>query len=263
MRDQPEWEEDDGTAAGAGGEHGGTSTLVRISRGDRGPAVIVVVVAAFLAIALIKPWPSGGGPRPTAQPVTPAPTPVATSDPLAVIRADCQEPPGWRTFTRERWVNGSLRSWRSLEPSAVATSPFDPTIPLVPVISQVEALGFCAPWATPERPPDDATVLAWRINDRETPGPPQPEPLALQFASPTLRLPFGALYGAPVEDDLSRSALWRPGRYVFAVGAGAYQRWWAVQIEPLPPAGPGDHIPASSSVPAIGPRSKETVSPVP
>lgn len=173
------------------------TTLVRIAGGDRRPGLIVAIVAIFLAVALIKPWPAAA-PRPPADVRTPPPTEQPTADPLAAIREDCQDPPSWRVYSRERWPGGVLRSWRTLEPIAAASGPLDPAIPVVPTVPDVLALGFCAPWAPPERPPDDAALRIWSLVAGRPPASSVvPVALTVRRASPTLELPLGALLAPP------------------------------------------------------------------
>jgi hypothetical protein len=206
-----------------------TATFARIGGAGRGPGIIVAAVAIFLAVALIKPWPGGGLPRPTARPATPPPTQQPSADPLAAIRLDCQDPPGWRIFSRERWAGGTLRSWRSVEPVIDAAGPTDPRIPLIPISPEIVALGYCAPWGAAERPPDDVAVRAWSVA-ASTDGVPAAEPLTLVDASATLRPPLGALYEPPHGPSEARPALWPSGIVVFTVDGRGFHRWWAVRI---------------------------------
>ena len=126
-------------------------------------AVLAVAIAVFVAVALVKPWPSGDArpgsslPRrarrsPTERAVAPTPSPA--------IRLDCQDPPGWRIFSREFWSGGVLRSWRSLDPGRPGPRPrWTRRSPSSRSARTIAALGYCAPWAGPERPPDDVAVL--------------------------------------------------------------------------------------------------------
>jgi hypothetical protein len=210
----------------------GPSTLVRTGSAGRGPGLIVVAVAVFVAIALVKPWPGASGPRPTPRAVAPAPTQRPSVDPLAATRADCQDPPSWRIYSRERWPGGTLRSWRTLVPNASATGPLDASIAAIPISTQIETLGFCSPWEGPERPPDDATVEAWAIvvSDAARPAVRVAVPLALRSASRTLAPPYGALFVPPAVPGHIRTDLWPVGTYVFVIEGAGFRRSWAVRI---------------------------------
>jgi hypothetical protein len=226
-----------GSAGTAGSSPGGRpptgpATLVRIGGPDRGPALIVIAIAVFVAVALIKPWPDAAGPRATFGPATAPPTAVPSVDPLAAIRLDCQDPPSWRIFTRERWPGGQLRSWRSLEPLAVASGPLDPALRAVPISPEIVALGYCAPWDGPERPPDDVRLHAWVLDVDESDGVARPSAVALDLrsASSTLVPPLGALMAPPVVSGHIRTDLWPSATYVFELDGAGFERWWAVRI---------------------------------
>ncbi len=208
------------------------STMVRTAGAGRGPSLIVVAVVVFLAIAFVKPWPGAGAPRPTSIPRAPAPSERPSLDPLAAVRVDCQEPPSWRIFSRERWPGGTLRSWLSLVPSASAIQPLDPSLAVMPMTPEVEALGFCAPWSGAERPPDDAVVEAWAIVDDDSAGRAVRSalPLTLRSASLTLHPPLGALFEPPVVPGRMRTDLWPPGTYVMSVVGTSFRRSWALRI---------------------------------
>lgn len=210
--------------------------VVRLAGRDRMPGRLTALLVIFVVVAIIKPWPAGGGDRPVMNPdVPPAPTATPTEDPLNAIRADCQDPPGWRTYSREAWSRGELRSWRSLQPATTASSPLDAQLPVVPFVAAVLELGFCAPWSGPERPPDGATVHVWQVvPPGSTLGTRSGAvELSLRGASSTLRLPFGRMFLPP--DGVRGERAWPPGRYVFEIAGSGYERWWAVAIEP------GDH----------------------
>lgn len=231
------------------------STLARTSSAGRGPAVLVAVVGIFLGLALLKPWPSGGEPGFTLRPGTPPPTERPTADPLAGIRLDCQDPPGWRIFSRETWAGGVLRSWRTVDPVSAPVSPTDPTIPVMPISRVILALGYCAPWSAPERPPDDVDVRIWTLRTQPG-GSVAARPIDPVSGSSTLRPPLGALYAAPPPGGMS-PFLWDAGTYVFELEAPGYRRWWAVEI----PEDPNATDPAGRPI-GSGPVP-EPASPVP
>ncbi|HEY8845578.1 MAG TPA: hypothetical protein VIM24_02870 [Candidatus Limnocylindrales bacterium] len=230
----------------------GAPVTVRLSSAGRGPGIAVGLIAIFVAVALIKPWAFGDAavPRPTPR-LTAAPTAVPSVDPLAALRVHCQEPAGWRIYSRERWAKVTVRSWRSLEPAHGVNGPLDPAIPIVPVGAQVDALGYCSPWDAGERPPDAARVDGWRIAT-DGRGGTTAETIRLQPFDPSWPSILGALYGPPV-DRFDSNAVetigWPGGRYVFAIRALGYQRWWGVDVEP-PPAADATDGPAASARPA-------------
>lgn len=232
---------DDGTRPG------GTPSVVRLAGGDRVAGRLTLVLGLFLALAIVKPWPSGPGERPRPNPVVPTPTPIASVDPLDVVRADCQEPPSWRTYSREAWNRGLLRSWRSLDPTTHASSPLDPAIPVVPFVATVLELGFCAPWTGPERPPTGATVRAWQILPEISRGEGRrTAPIVLRPVGTTLTLPYGGLFRPPPGPDATR---WPPGTSVFEVAGPGWERWWAAEIEPTDESIPGSPLPAGGAPP--------------
>jgi hypothetical protein len=244
-QDEPSGDQDDARRAPAA-----ASTLVRLGAADRGPGLLVVAIVIFVAVALIKPWPGGAAPAPASgqvrPPSTDVPTDVPSADPLAGIRLDCQDPPGFRIFSRESWSRGTLRSWRTFDPLAEASGPLDAAIPDVPIGPGILGLGYCAAWSGSDRPPDDAAVQAWATS--LTGG--GPVPLRLVPASATLHPPLGGLYLPPavggstpptprptpkssgVPGVAPDGPTWAPGTYVFELAAPGWQRWWAITVLP-------------------------------
>src|SRR4029079_17326399 len=100
-----------------------TATLVRMGGAGRRTTVPAAAIAGFVRVAIVKPWPSGTAPVFSFRPGTPPPTEAPSADPLAALRLDCQDPPGWRIFSREVWPGGVLRSWRSMIPLAGPATP--------------------------------------------------------------------------------------------------------------------------------------------
>ena len=209
---------------------------VRLAPRGHGPDVVVVLIAVFVALAIVKPWDHGpAAPRPTPR-LTAAPVAAPSIDPLDVLRANCQEPPGWRIYSRERWAKLVVRSWKTVDPGYGASGPLDPEIPFVPLPAQIDALGYCSPWTGDERPPADAVVSAWRITlDRGYGTEPSAEMIRLQPADPGWPSELGALYGPPVNrfDPSAIETLgWPGGRYVFAIRAPGFARWWGTDVVP-------------------------------
>jgi hypothetical protein len=199
------------------------------------------LVALFIAVAVVKPWPGSGGTPPQVPGDTPAPTVAPTADALAAIRVDCQDPPGWRVFSREQWARGVLRDWRTLEPAHQAFGPLDPSIPDLRIGPGIVALGYCATWSGPDRPPDDVTVRAWILSPTG-----RAAPMHLVPAATPLHPPLGALFAPPLDPALREAAsppgprlppgAWPPGTFVFDVSNGSFERWWAVTILEEPPS---------------------------
>src|SRR4051794_21871850 len=104
---------------------------VRLGSHGREPVVLIAVLLIFLVGAMWKPWAGPARSRPLVQARTPQPTVAvsASADPLAGIRAECEEPNGWRVYSREGFLDQTVRVWRSVEPAAAATGPLDPGIP--------------------------------------------------------------------------------------------------------------------------------------
>jgi hypothetical protein len=222
-----------------------TATLVRMEGAGRRTTVLAVAIAVFVAVAIVKPWPSGTAPGFSFRPGTPPPTEAPSADPLAALRLDCQDPPGWRIFSREVWPGGVLRSWRSMIPVAGPTTPLNPAIPVIPISPDIAALGYCAPWAGPERPPDDVAVRIWWVRTGAT-GSADVRQVEPASASVTLRPPLGALYAAPPSSGLD-PFLWPPGTFVFELATPGYERWWGVRIQPGLPDEPGTAVPVPAS----------------
>jgi hypothetical protein len=213
----------------------GVPVTTRLGGSGRGAGIVATLIAIFVGLALLKPWPGAGSPRPTPQ-ASVAPRAIATADPLAALRRHCEEPTGWRIYSRERWSTMTIRSWRSFEPAPGADGPLDPTIPVIPLGAQIVGLGYCSPWTGGERPPAEAQVGAWRLVPR---GRAADEWLAatipLQPLDPSWPSVLGALYGPPlgwIDPIVARDPAWLAGRYVFAIRGPGYERWWGVNVEP-------------------------------
>ena len=210
-----------------------TTPVVQLGSPGRSPFALASLIAVFLVVAIVKPWPAAS--EPPIQPVQPRPTPTIgpTGDPLALVHRECQDPPGWRTYTKERWSGGTLHVWISVEPATGHHAQIEDDLPTVPYATEVLGLGFCAPFRTPQRPPDGAALHVWRVDGVGGPTP-RAELLTVRPAVAGLDLPYGALFGPPLDDPRPAPERWAPGRYVFqVVGPGrGYERWWAVQIDP-------------------------------
>jgi len=233
-----------------------TQVSARLESQGRGPEIVVVLIAIFIAIALVKPWGSApGAPRPTPH-VTVAPVAAPSADPLAELRRHCEEPVGWRVYTSERWAQMTVRSWKSLDPAEGASGPLDPAIPIIPLAAQIDALGYCSPWTGGERPPIGSAVTGWRISLAGDGPQLGAVPLVLRPVDPSWPSVLGALYGPPVNrfDSSAVETLgWPVGRYVLAIRVPGFERWWGVDVEPPWIGAPPDVAPTPGIAPGGGP----------
>lgn len=255
---------------------------VQLGKHGREPIILFGIGAAFLVGALLKPW----APPPTSRPLVQAPTaqpshPPASAgtDPLAGLRAECDEPQGWRVYSREPFLRQVVRVWRSVEPAGSASGPLDPAIPVVPVGPRNLALGYCAPWTGPERPPDGSDLTVWRENAAGA-GSPRGSggtggtggtaghaadgsdeaaavtatPITIERLVPASPSMLGGLYldaGGDPPGSASGVGGWPAGQYVFAIRAPGWQRWWSVDVS-------GPHARTADGQPAVATPSPST-----
>jgi hypothetical protein len=211
--------------------------------GRRSAATTFTLIAAILAVAIVKPWDesNSGGFTPAAMatpspaPAHPTPSPQASQrgaeDRLAEV---CLEPSGWRILATEVWRDQVIRSWRATEPS-VADGPLDPAIAFAPVAAEaVPILGYCAPISGPDEPPQDARGSVFAIQpdggvrelDLERSVPPDDVSGGAGWVGPAEGEPaFGAAGGKP-------GRTWPVARYVIRIATtdGRYERWIGVEI---------------------------------
>jgi hypothetical protein len=124
---------------------------------SREPRILVAVAAAFLLLALLKPWSFGesgdtGGrsPAPSTVPSGSAPalgvlpsatTPSPAPDPNAM---DCLSDRTEQVVVLERWPGKEVRSWIAA-PEVVASGPLDDHLEVIQIFSShVVGLGICA-----------------------------------------------------------------------------------------------------------------------
>lgn len=241
------------------------SASARISGGTGRWRAAVAVVAVFLVVAVLKPWGDTGTTGRTgrtsgdATAVEPGRQMVAAApadDELADLRSNCDEPFGWRVYSREGPMRGMpFRVWSSVTPATSATGPTDPTIPLVQVGPTIEALGYCAPWEGADAPPQGVGVAAWELEPVDgSDGTVTARRLALDEVAPARPSQFTGLYhahdpaGAGASHDPNET--WPHGRYVFLVAADGWARWWAVEVSH--PWGSPEPSASSRPVPASG-----------
>ncbi|MBI3750341.1 MAG: hypothetical protein HY263_01630 [Chloroflexi bacterium] len=245
----------------------------------RGLWTLGALVAAFLVLAIAKPWAWGASePRATLPPRTAAPAssgPPATPDlsPEGLAASVCLGTGAWRVATIETWrlviagqiVTQRVRVWHAVDPARAAEGPADPRIPIVGVVAmEIDALGWCAPSTGSGRPIGSVDVTVWRLADTSRRGGAQePEVVTVRrVAPPAGATSLAALY-REVTDCVSGfgcsgsavpllAPAWSPGRYVFQYAehdSGA--TWWFgadVQVLPAPTAVPTE-APGPDAVP--------------
>ncbi len=263
-----------------------STPTVRIVARDRWPIAWAALMGLFLVGALLKPWQgpaTGSSAFDEAATVAPAPDVSAGPDPLAGLREHCQEPLGWRVYSLETWIGRPVRTWSSVEPVARSKGPVDPAIPVIRLGPFVDALGYCSPWRGAERPPADARITGWQVAADDESDPTMVRLRVIEPDEPTvLGALFGGLDGAaagpgstvgPVPSAAATSSGtgpgtspaptgWPAGRYVFALRAPDWERWWAVQVsrpdrdlltEPPPAAPTTDPEPAAATIDRASP----------
>jgi hypothetical protein len=208
-------------------------------------AMAMWLVAAFVIIAVLKPWGGAGPATETLRPdavaapdITPAPTEDRSATGLAL--PICLGTGAWRVATLETSLRRATRVWRAIEPVSSVTGFDDPSIPSVPIVAdQLSGLGFCAPAFGPAMPVGPAHVQAWQVLS-----PTVTNQVPLRQVQPASgATPIAALY-------VPRFGSWTTGRIVFEYeDTGAGTVWWfAVDLRITPVAAP-------SASPAPSPRS--------
>jgi hypothetical protein len=203
--------------------------------GGRAPSGPVVAIAGVVAIvlALLKPWAS---PEPVATPatapsvapradlVTAAPAPSTPTAESAAIGL-CFGVAEWRVVAAEIWSGRPVRAWIAAD-GRIAHDPLDPNITFTPVIaSSVPSLGFCAPVSGDDRPPADAVIALWRLDDAGATA------LRPRVREPAVSTPFGRLWWPP-PDAAADPTTWRSGRYVVGLASGTseYVRFLGIEV---------------------------------
>ncbi len=178
----------------------------------REPTILVAAIAAFLLIAILKPWSSGengADSRPT------SPLGAILSSPQLAIDGQrsrsatpsipdpnamaCLTDAAEQIVILERWAGHEVKSWIAAA-DRTASGPLDPLLVPVPLFSShVIGLGICAP-----RSPTGTQLPAARLLDvrsivQSAGGPLAvdlgvPDPITLQISGPEPAV----LYGAPV-----------------------------------------------------------------
>lgn len=213
-------------------------------RGAPRLAAAMWLVAAFVAIAIVKPWGGAGRIAPTFRPAAAVPvevTPVPTEDRSATGLAGpvCLGTGGWRIASLETWHQREVRVWRAIEPIPLAAGPLDPAIPSVPVVAdELAGLGWCAPAFGPTMPAGPAVIRAWHVSGGVA------RTISLRQVQPEDGVtPIAALY-------LPSTGPWTSGLIVFEYRDTATARaaWFAAELDVLQAAvtGPPATRPSAS-----------------
>jgi len=221
-------------------------TSTRLAGPGRRPGAIVILAACLIGLAILKPWPSGGGPTPialsrgivvpadgsasggptpradaaSANEASPSPTPSLLPGELA-----CQ-PAGWRLAWTGRMAIWNVDTRLVVDP-VPASGPLDPAIPLANLgHDAISGIGACAPPLTADGAGVAGTIHAvWRV---ATAGSTVAQPIAttLLRGSAVVRASPGARIPASPSSvlDLIRptadpSGIWPTGRYVLEIDA--------------------------------------------
>ena len=230
----------------------------------------IVVLVLIVGVAVINPLGAASGPDNTpavgtapaavelgADPSAPDRTAGATSEAASADPADlsvtCGSPSGWRVATLQEWIGRPtpIRSWIAVDP-VEAAGPLDPSVPFVPVATDVVvAIGYCSPLDDARRPPEVTETSIWAVGDGAalplTPVPIEPpRPNAL-----------GGLWDPSPELGGTTAPGWPPGRYVIEISSpsGTFDRWLGLEIENLQ-ALHASPLP-SPGLPSVAPGSRE------
>ncbi len=208
------------------------------------------MIVAAVAIAIVKPWasgPVGGSASPAGHdPVGHRRVNATSSTPAERGTAPsryCEYAGGWRIASIERSGRQEWRAWKAIDPAVgLLRGPDDPAIPFVEVIAErVQALGYCAPSRSPDRPGGEATMVAWRVA-----GASETKRLSLRELVPVTPTILGALFAPP-----GASGGWPAARYVFQVG----DHWLGVEVRLVAARATGSASPSPSlALPSLSPR---------
>jgi hypothetical protein len=245
------------------------------SRG-RGPGVAAALIVVAFLVGLVRPWdwlasPEGSAPGPPGSSTSagpaedPAGSPGAPGGPDArgsaspeVAGSACGYPQGWRSATIQRWAGRPARVWSAVE-VAEASGPADPSIPFQAVDGDdFRAIGWCAPVAGPDRPPQTARASLFLVSGGVA------TEVRYDRLEPTGPDALGELWQPEARSDGTRPA-WPDGRYVIrlATPTGAYERYLgldlgAVRRTPAPTRSPSPSASASAGPSSASPAPSPT-----
>ena len=136
----------------------------------------------------------------------------------------CTEPLGWRIASIETWPGGIAYVWRATD-AAEATSPLDPSIPFMPVVTaHVLALGWCAPVDGPLHPPGDLQASAFRLDGARVTS------VDVTLIPDVESGPYGAMWAT--QSGGRRGQAWPNGRYVIRIATAdnGWVRWLGIDV---------------------------------
>jgi hypothetical protein len=221
--------------------NGSRPVLARAGPSDRGPVAAVAVVAALVAVALLKPWPSDWTEvaQASASPsrislaslsagnTAPVSLPTMALDPPATA---CYVDSGWRVCMLGDSAGREIGTWlfgTARRPSAATVGP---TTPAVLVVTRGGAgLGLYAPRSSMERMSGQSVVSAWQIRE----GTGVTSWIALQHVASIgiYEVPAGAVY-RPSPGGFGSADQWPTGRYIVRLQAatGGWERWFGMKV---------------------------------
>lgn len=238
--------------------------LARTRSLGRAVPITTFLIGIFIGAALVKPWDLLSRPSRTPIPQTAADASSGSTQTAAPSGppVECAFAGGWRVFALGQpdplGGNGStasssgpgdepsgvadignpLKRWLEINPLPTATSPADPRIPFVTIVSdRIAGIGYCPPPDGADGPPPGARFEAWSL---DAAGAPTAMPLRRIVADPATAIEVDVFIGA--DQAASGRARWPPGRYVFAIEAAdrsGYGRWLGVEIRRPPGKEPG------------------------
>jgi len=224
---------------------------------SRAVPILTFVIGIFLGAAIVKPWdllfPASEASVIAAPTVLATPIPSTTPEPSASPpAAECAFAGGWRVFalgqpdalggdgstvrppasdapTRFGDIGNPLRRWLEVDPLVAGTGPRDPRVPFVAIVSdRIGGIGFCPPQEGLDGPPAGARFDAWSLDAAGNPSALTLKAVSVGAASIQVPVFIGSDRLRNGDDH------WAPGRYVFAVAAAAYDRWFGVEIRTPP-----------------------------
>lgn len=234
---------------------------------SRGRGVIVAAVLVVLAFVagLVRPWDFLGGTPAADQPTgsaaiaesTPGPggsTNPGDQGPTGTAKPPtCGYPMGWRSATLQVWGGQRAQVWSAVEVVDHAAGAGDSAIPFNVVAGDdFTAIGWCAPVAGDERPPNatqgrlfgfgiDGAVAELPYRRLEPPAP---------SALGELWVPVVAAPGPS-----GAGPAWSPGRYVIelATADGSWTRWLGIELRKVSQNGASSPVPSAPGAGSPGP----------
>jgi hypothetical protein len=246
--------------------------------GTRSIAPLVIVAAAVIGLAIVKPWPgsgptgaaedaaAGGVPRPSSTPAGPASSsarPIGVASPASTdpVYEVCLGTDAWRVASVQLWAGRMVRTWSALTPLVDAHGPTDPAIPAALVVGEdVSGVGYCAPAGTSApsaaASASSAAVQSGTLLDDRGPGPvgavwldawrmegSAAVPFRVVRSRPAGLSPLGGLFLPASASSGEPTREWPTGRYVFVlreIRTRGATFWWTVDVMTPQSSQPGD-----------------------